>query len=253
MGSPVGELGQDINEQQHQVKITRRFLILSTEVSQGSWTTVMGTNPSSFSGCGSDCPVETIDWFTSIAYANKLSALASLELCYNDPDDGTAYDLSDAASQKVPVWTNGLDCLGYRLPTEAEWEYAARAGTTTAFYTGGITTQGCSPLDPKLDLAGWYCGNSSPLTHSSKLKQPNAWGLYDVLGNVWEWTWDTQSDYPTTTVTDPLGGPTDIYSRMARGGSFYGNPGMCRSAVRGAFFPVASMEAIGVRIARTLP
>jgi len=251
IGSPTNELGRDTNEQKHVVALTRKFLIQSTEVTQDQWTSVMGSNPSLYSGCGGDCPVENVSWFLSLVYANHLSDLAGLARCYADPADGTAYDESDAAAEKWPQWVNGLDCVGYRLPTEAEWEYAARAGTKTAFFTGAITKPDCSPLDPNLDLAGWYCGNSENKTHPVKLKKANAWGLYDVHGNVWEWTWDAVSEYPTQKVTDPMGGPDDAYSRMGRGGAFYEIAGMCRAAVRSPYYPVLAFEGVGLRTART--
>lgn len=251
MGSPAGEPGRDTNELKHTVTLTRRFLILSTEVTQSMWTAVMGSNPSIFAGCGGECPVENVSWFMAVAFANRLSELANLPACYVDPGDGLAYDEVDAAAEKTPSWPLGLDCKGYRLPTEAEWEYAARAGTKTAYFNGGITHSECDPLDPVLDAAGWYCANSGNHTHPVKQKLMNAWGLFDVHGNVWEWTWDAVSEYPATKVTDPTGGPDEAYARMGRGGSFYENAGMCRAAVRSPYYPVLAFEAVGIRTART--
>lgn len=253
MGSPATELGRSPSEQSHTVALTHRFLVGATEVTQRMWSCVVGTAPSAFGSCGPNCPVESVTWFSATVYANRLSQLAGLETCYADPDDGTVYDQADASGEKTPRWTLGPACLGYRLPTEAEWEYAARAGTKTAFFTGAITVLDCSPLDPKLDLAGWYCGNASSRSSVYKLKKENAWGLYDTHGNVWEWTWDTLSDLPSTKVTDPLGGPEDAYIRVTKGGSFYEGPGLCRSAARSGVFPISGMEAIGFRIVRTYP
>ncbi len=106
----------------------------------------------------------------------------------------------------------------YRLPTEAEWEYSARAGSTTAFYNGGITELYWG-YDPNLSAIGWYCGNAGSTTHPVAQKQANAWGLYDMSGNVWEWVQDWYGAYPTGAVTNPTGASSSGSSRVFRGGS----------------------------------
>jgi hypothetical protein len=127
----------------------------------------------------------------------------------------------------------------YRLPTEAEWEYACRAGTTTAFYTGGD--------ENALADAGWYAGNSGSTTHPPAQKKPNAWGLYDMLGNVRQWCSDWAGNYPDGEATDPQG-PANGAARVLRGGSFDNGPPSCRSAYRGAYSPVQQAWLFGLRL-----
>ncbi len=217
MGSPTNELGRGSDETQHEVTLTQGFYMMTTEVTQGQWRAVMGNSPSRFSNCGSDCPVERVSWNDVQTF---ISTLNSLE---------------------------GTD--RYRLPTEAEWEYAARAGTQTSLPNGAISVTGCE-YDPNLVEIGWYCYNSevaysgcfdntqnsvggSPCsgTHPVKQKLPNNWGLYDVIGNVWEWCSDWYGDYPTGAVTDPTG-PTSGSVRVFRGGNWYFHAMNSRSASR---------------------
>ena len=139
---------------------------------------------------------------------------------------------------------------GYRLPTEAEFEYACRAGSTTAFYNGGVTETLCG-IDPVLDQIGWYCGNSGDKTHEVGQKLPNAWTLYDMSGNVWEWCWDWYGDYPGA-VTDPVG-PASGAWRVYRGGGWRNDVPRCRSAVRSNALPAERGIALGLRPARSTP
>jgi formylglycine-generating enzyme required for sulfatase activity len=145
MGSPSGEEGRDSDEKQHRVRITRGFYLKATEVTQGEWEAVMGSNPSSFKSCGKTCPVENVSWNDAVTYLNKLSDRERLPRCY------------DASGTFV-----GLSCKGYRLPTEAEWEYAARAGTTGAVYAGTWDIKGKNNA-PALGPIAWYGGNSGAL------------------------------------------------------------------------------------------
>jgi len=187
MGSPSSEGERNSDETQHTVTLTKGFCMQTTEVTQGQWKAVMGSNPSYFSACGDNCPVETVSWYDVQDFISRL----------NEKGEGT-----------------------YRLPTEAEWEYAARAGSTTAFANGGIS--GVNYLicnnDPNLSAMGWYCDNSG--THSVAQKQATAWGLYDMHGNVWEWCQDWYGDYRTGAVTDPSG-PGTGSDRVIRGGGWY--------------------------------
>ena len=137
----------------------------------------------------------------------------------------------------------------YRLPTDAEWEMSARARTTTAFANGGITETGCD-LDPNLSLNGWYCNNSVNRPHPVAQKSPNAWGLFDMSGNVYEWVQDWYGDYPTGPVTDPVG-PASGDNRVKRGGAWESESEHCRLAHRDRNDPDFRNDDIGFRLART--
>ena len=234
MGSPAGELGRYADEVQHQVTITRAFLMKTTEVTQEEWQAVMGNNPSRFAACGATCPVEQVSWNDAVDYVNRLSDAEGLAPCY---DENLAFA--------------GLGCLGYRLPTEAEWEYAARAGTETAYHTGMNTQTGCND-DPNLNLAGWYCGNAANTTHPVGQKQVNAWGLYDMHGNVWEWVQDWYAAYPAGAAVDPVG-PSVGGGRLGRGGAWEYNAQYARSSFRGSYSAENKYSSIGFRPARSLP
>jgi formylglycine-generating enzyme required for sulfatase activity len=196
MGSPSSEPGRLSDEgPQHSVTLTQTFYMQNTEVTQAQWETVMGSNPSNFDGCPS-CPVENVPWNAVQEFIAEMNARG----------EGT-----------------------YSLPTEAQWEYAARAGSTTAFYNGGITNE--HGYDPNLDAIGWYVYNSSSETHPVAGKAPNAWGLYDMSGNVYEWCSDWFGDYSSGSVTDPTG-PSSGTFRVFRGGSWTSYARFCRSAER---------------------
>ncbi|HPM77117.1 MAG TPA: formylglycine-generating enzyme family protein, partial [bacterium] len=272
MGSPEGELGRQGDETQHSVTLTNDFEMSVFEVTQDRFTMVMDWNPSYFgpngggADCGDDCPVEWVSWYDTVAYANELSAGAGYDACYVLAnvicEDGTnvganymgcmntTQDGIGSASVALNGVTSVYDCEGYRLPTEAEWEYAARAGTTTAFYSGAITNTECTPLDPNLDLIGWYCGNDSGTTEVVGQKQTNAWGLYDMSGNVWEWNWDRYDAYPGA-VTDPEGAVSDS-RRVYRGGGCFNYAWRCRSAYRNYYEPDLRSFGLGFRVVRTL-
>ena len=214
MGSPSTEPGRDSDETEHQVTLTKSYYIQTTEVTQGQWRDVMGSNPSYFSSCGDDCPVEQVSWDDIQEFITKM----------NQRGEGT-----------------------YRLPTEAEWERAARGGDVeqTAFYNGGITNTSCD--DPNLDQIGWYCGNADSTTHPTAQKQANAYGLYDMSGNVWEWCQDIHTSSLSGPVTDPLitsGGS----GRVFRGGSWNYYARYCRSADRDFSTPSFRYYDLGLRL-----
>jgi formylglycine-generating enzyme required for sulfatase activity len=242
MGSPADEVGRLSNETQHQVTLTKAFWVSKYPVTQAGWEAVMGWK-SMFKGPLR--PVERVTWFDAIAYCNKRSRRERLRPVYaltalNKDGD---HILSGEA---VPSW----EADGYRLLTEAEWEYACRAGSTTAFCNGGITNMDSSPRDPTLDKVGWYGGNSGGETHDVGLKQPNAWDLHDMHGNVEEWCWDCIGVYPNVPVTDPTG-PASGFNRVLRGGGWYGGARLCRSAYRYYSDPGITYDILGLRLSRT--
>jgi formylglycine-generating enzyme required for sulfatase activity len=221
MGSPKGEDSLATNETKHEVTLSRSFYLKTTEVTQGEWERVFGANPSKFKECGSNCPVENISWMQAADYANRLSRADGLQECYG--------------GDKLATFV-GLDCKGYRMPTEAEWEYAARAGST-------------GPQYGDLGFIAWFRDNSNASTHPVAQKQPNAFGLYDMLGNVWEWTGDWYAEN-LTPASNPVGAATGTY-RVFRGNSYDGHSTMMRVALRGYEKPDVQSFLLGVRLART--
>jgi formylglycine-generating enzyme required for sulfatase activity len=167
-----------------------------------------GTNPAYFSSCGMNCPVEWVSWNEAQAFIDALNAKEGRTNCH----------------------TTHNTC--YSLPTESQWEYAARARTTSAFYSGALTNISCSPTDPNMAKIGWYCGNANNTTHPVAQKNPNHWGLYDMAGNVWEWCQDMYGTYPVGPVTDPSGA-TYGSAPVFRGGSWESEARWTRSANRG--------------------
>ena len=230
----TGIYGFSAEEPVHSVTISRDFLMSTYEITQKQYEEVMGTNPSNFKG--ENLPVELVNWYDAVEYCNKLSEMEGLDKCYSGSGDTIVCD-----------W----DANGYRLPTEAEWEYAAKAGTTTDFYSGDLTVRGdgCPPIDANLDKIGWYCGNASK-TQEVGQKAPNDFGLYDMSGNVWEWCWDLDAGYTNTPETDPRGPVSGSY-RVYRGGSWNIYAHSCRSAIRNFINP-SRYFSVGFRVVRPL-
>ena len=246
MGSPVAEPGRDTDETEHSVTLSRSFEMMETEVTQDQFYDMLAYRPSSFGSCGGDCPVERVSWHEAAAYANALSASASLAQCYTCTGSGTTVSCTPSTTYSTPH-----DCPGYRLPTEAEWEYAARAGTTTGTYNGTSTYTDCTMPNDVVNPIAWFCGNSGPSTHPVGDRTPNAWGLYDILGNVWEWCSDWHDTYPGT-VTDPWG-PGTGSTKVIRSGSWGDNARGIRAADRINYTPILVDSHLGFRLVRTLP
>ena len=248
LGSPETEPCRGLNtEQQAQVTLTRPFLIQQHEVTQAEWEAAGFPNPSR--SVGPDKPVGLIDWFEAMAYANDLSDKAGLPRCYDlssctgtigsgcpgRPDDFccSPNEILDvfACTGEMHTYANWYECPGYRLPTGPEWEYAARAGTTTATYNGDVTTDSSScQVDDAVEPIAWYCANSGNTVRDVCGKAPNAWGLYDLIGNAFElndWCYNGHSlafnegsDGP---FTDPLGETSPLCDRVPlRGGGCSG-------------------------------
>ncbi len=241
MGSPNDEPGRTENETQHQVTLTKSFYMQTTEVTQAQWDAVIvnnsrGINPSSFSGEGH--PANNINWYEAASFANWLSVDEGLTPCYVD------YICSGDLGVDFSCTTVSIDsdCTGYRLPSEAQWEYAARAGTTTALYNGDVTFTGCN-LDSNLNKIGWYCGNADSTTHFVGWKEPNSCGLFDMSGNVLEWCQDWWGgDYSSESAIDPTGSATGSH-RVLRSGGWFFNAFHARSAHRGPSSPEISNGA----------
>ena len=228
MGSPSNEAGRSNDEVQHRVSLSG-FYIGATEVTQAQYKAVMGSNPSTFKG--DDLPVESISWYDAVAYCNKLSEKEGLSKVYSI--NGT----------KV---TANWGAKGYRLPTEAEWEFAAKGGAASVSLAVDAVYAGSANIN---DVA-WYSGNSGDQTHPVGQKAPNALGLYDMAGNVWEWCWDLYGSYSSGSQSDPAGASSGEASRVRRGGSWY--VGGQRSAERGGNFSPAYLATgdLGFRVAR---
>ena len=221
MGSAVDSAGRGLDEELHSVRLTRPYLLKATEVTQGEWVSVMGSNPSEFSRCGNDCPVERVSWLEAIVFCNALSRRDRLPECYS----GSTF--------------KGVTCTGYRLPTEAEWEFAALSGQAKKTEGG-------------LAAVAVYDGNSGGRTSPVARKSPDGLGLYDMLGNVWEWCNDRYGPYANGSVTDPAG-PTTGTMRTTRGGAWTDASEFVRPANRFKSDPLGRYNNVGLRPARTAP
>ena len=210
MGSPTAEAGRDNNETLHTVTLTEGFWLSKHEVTQAQWQEVMGNNPSHFKGANR--PVETVSWTEVTSFCNKLTA-------------------SERKAGRLPAG------MTYQLPTEAEWEYACRAGTKTAYAFGDSLTS---------DQANIRGDRPHETTDVGKYLA-NAWGFHDMHGNVWEWCADWYGNYPTGAVSDPVG-PADGSGRVKRGGSWLYSASDARSAYRGRSVPAVSRDILGFRL-----
>jgi formylglycine-generating enzyme required for sulfatase activity len=262
MGSPVGEpCRQPANEMQHPVTLTKSFYMGKYEVTQEQYQAVMGTNPSYFHGgsgrepvAGENQkkrPVENITWYDVVEFCNKLSVLEGLQQVYaisgRTPSSG--YPITSAT---VTLPTDWKDKSGYRLPTEAESEYACRAGTLTAFYNGNNDCTNAA-LVGAIAWFGGNDGNSGSRTHQVGLKPANKWGLYDMHGNIHEWVWDFYNDsyYTSDPATDPLGDPWGP-SKVICGGAWINEGQHVRSASKLYYLPNTQRLDIGFRLVRGL-
>ena len=212
MGSPVSEDGRQSDETLHEVTISQGFWLGKYEVTQEQWESLMGSNPAL--NVGDNHPVERVSRDDAQSFIDALNA-------------ATSYSAT------------------YRLPTEAEWEYAYRAGTTTRFFWGNDATENA------IDEYALYNGNIDFGTEPVGTRRPNNWGLYDISGNVWEWVQDWYGEYPDGPVSDPQG-PTSGNVGIVRGGSFLSFPYQCRAAHRFTHPADTPSLMMGFRVLRTV-
>lgn len=234
----------------HEVTVSD-FYMLNTEVSQGLYRQVMGTNVSHFKG--DERPVEEVSWYDAIVFCNKLSEITGLTPVYtldgsSDTSTWGSIPRIDAADDEKARWNSiawNSDANGYRLPTEAEWEYAAKGGVYAAFDT---IYSGSNVIT---DVA-WNADDPSGETHEVASKAPNTLGLFDMSGNVWEWVWDWYGNYHVADSENPKGAAAEITGRkMRRGGSINSDAVFCRNANRASSVPELRGVDLGFRIVRS--
>jgi sulfatase modifying factor 1 len=221
MGSPDDEDLRRDNETQHQVTISKPFWMGKYPVTQGQWEKVMGDNPSDFKEAGKDAPVECVGWDDAMEFCRKVNQ-------------------REAREGRLP---QGYE---FTLPTEAQWEYACRAGTTTVFHFGDSLSSHQANFDGNHPYGDAEEGPFLDTTTPVGKYRPNAWGLYDMHGNVWEWCHDWFGNYPSGSVTDPAG-PNSGSVRVYRGGCWGSSGEYCRSADRDSYYPGHRSSYLGFR------
>jgi len=219
MGSPPDEYQRADNEKYHPVILTKGFYLQKTEVTQKQWKTIMGDNPSRFNRCGENCPVDFISWYDVRLFIRKLNRMENTDT--------------------------------YRLPTEAEWEYACRAGTQTPFYFGNYLSVDQANYNGNHPIPGSPRGINRNASLPVGSFPPNGFGLFDMHGNVYEWCSDWYGEYGSGTAIDPKGAPSG-YSKVCRGGGLSSYARRCRSANRTKHLPGYVNFYIGFRLAKSL-
>ncbi len=224
MGSPEEEEGRLDEETRHPVTLTRGFALSATPVTQEFYRQVTGKSPSFFAA--DQNPVERVNWMDAVLFCNSLSDLEGLPRAYRAQGESVVWDIA---------------ATGFRLPTEAEWEYAARADRAFVF----------AGSDQPSEVA-WFAANSGDKPHAVGNKRPNPWGLLDMSGNVWEWVWDRYDEHPDVPVTDPTGADAGAF-RVMRGGSWTQAADRVRVAARARVSASNLYYDVGFRVASSLP
>ena len=250
--------GYDENKPVHTVTLTKTFHMCDHEVTQKEYEAVMGSNPSWFPAGAAEGevqenrPVEEVSWYMAIVYCNKRSMAENLTPCYTISGKTDPAEWGTIPTRSNKTW-DAVECNwtanGYRLPTEAEWEYAARAGDTTV----DSRTWSGTNAEASLGNYAWYSSNAESKTHEVKKKSANAFGIYDMSGNVWEWCWDRCSifdEYSSDAVTDPRGHSSGS-DRVSRGGSYNNSLGNCALSCRSYDYPSNQLLNLGFRVCRS--
>lgn len=226
---PVGSFLMGDGEEQpiHRVEITKPYMIATVPVTQELFSAVTDIKPSNFQG--DELPVECVSWLDVVKFCNSLSKRLNLESAYQI--DG-----------EVVSWNR--KSTGFRLLTESEWEYACRAGTTSCF--------ACGDLASELESMAWFLANSNMKTHPVARKKPNAWGLFDMHGNVMEWVWDSYKSYPDDVMKNPTDSSGESDYRVTRGGCWSFDAHSCRSAYRNIILPNYRIYDVGFRLSRSV-
>jgi formylglycine-generating enzyme required for sulfatase activity len=266
-GSPEDEPGHSGRETQVPVFLTQDFVIQQYEMTNAQWG-VLGLpppaigdfcGPTSGSCADSDCPVSAVNWWEAVEAANRLSTLHGLPVCYSlvgcEGDPGLGMTCDHPEWNYEPIYT----CPGYRLPTRAEHQYAVRAGTRTAYYSGDMVVDVPDPRlwygeDANLDRIAWYNWNSGNTAHVVGQKEPNRWLLYDMSGNAEEWLWDRSGfrSEGVTSLTNPVGWMTWDETHSAGSGAFWSPTAFCRSAAVFGSNPENKCPGDGLRLVRTV-
>ena len=262
MGSPESEWGRGLNtENQSATVLTRAFVMQRAESTREQWEALGLSPPGTSKEYGRDCadpecPAGNLSWYHALAFANELSKRDGYEPCYELVGCTGALEDQSLVCENARVASSVYDCRGYRLPTEAEWEYAARAGTRTALYSGEISPQASAAscgADSKLEPIAWYCHNGDRTTHPTARKLPNHWGLFDILGNAIELTSDSIRASPGPAPwTDPAAQLQAQDSHVWKGAGAWSDNAALRAASRLAGAPNERDAGIGFSLVRTL-
>jgi formylglycine-generating enzyme required for sulfatase activity len=244
MGTASG--GESNERPVHSVTLTQGFYIGKYEVTQAQYQAVMGTNPGSGYGVGDNYPVYNVRWYDAVVFCNKLSVMEGLTPAYSisgSTDPSTWGTVPTSYNSTWNAVTINSGSTGYRLPTEAQWEYAAKGGNGSP---GNYTYAGSNTVGN----VAWYDGNSGSSSHAVGTKAPNGLGIYDMSGNVWEWCWDWYGSYSSGSQTDPTGASSGT-TRVYRGGSLLSSVEDTRAAFRYFWDPSDRRINLGFRLVRS--